>query len=386
MGFDLDRHQQIYENWKKGFLSAKGTINQNYIEEDLTRPNTRLFLQYITDMEAGINVSKTAKKGGRSPKTLNRLRSKVKGILKGLQEEGVSDVSKLTPEQLISYFNKWKQKGHSNDYAVRFRSFWRWWMTKNRREGKLIPDICEDLDTSKNSDSQFVWLTKHEFDQFRKYFDKEKQVLLMFCWDTIIRSPGELSALKVEDVYQNVKGEVWINIRDEISKTFGRKFNLVYSGDLILDHIKGKEPHEPLFVYSSPMFNKQMQKVAFQLWENKKSLAGEYYKNITLYDLRHSGAIHYRQLFQKTGQSLDSLRHRGGWTDFRMINYYTKLLGLDGHIDKEKTLLEEDKTNLEKELEKLKSDRDEELLAMKQQMKVLLQGLAELKQKEPSAG
>jgi len=71
-----------------------------------------------------------------------------------------------------------------------------------------------------------------------------------------------------------------------------------------------------------------------------------------MYDMRHSGAIHFRQLFQKTGQSLDLLRERGGWSDFKMINYYTKRLGLDGHIQKEKLLLQEDKTKLEDQVDK----------------------------------
>jgi translation initiation factor 2 beta subunit (eIF-2beta)/eIF-5 len=109
-----------------------------------------------------------------------------------------------------------------------------------------------------------------------------------------------------------------------------------------------------LFKFSPPVFNKKLQNIAKQIFGDKISEGGEYYKNITLYDFRHSGAIHFRQLFQKTGQSLDSLRHRGGWVDFDMINYYTKLLGLDGHIAKEKLLLDEDRTKIEKELDELK--------------------------------
>ena len=104
------------------------------------------------------------------------------------------------------------------------------------------------------------------------------------------------------------------------------------------------------------MFNKEMQRITKQLWKGKKIEGGDFYKNITGYDLRHSGAIHFRQLFQKTGQSLDLLRERGGWSDFKMINYYTKRLGLDGHISKEKLLLEEDKSRIEKEMEELRKN------------------------------
>ena len=356
MGKDVFGHEKIYQSWRQDFINSKGKINPLYLEDGLTKKNTALFLQYIIDMEQGLNVSKLSRKGGRSLKTLNRLRSKIKSIFVGLQEMGVEDVSKITPEQVNKYFKRWKDQGHSNDYAARFKAFWNWWVTKNRRQGKLIPNITEDLDASKGNNSSFVWINKEEFEEYRKYFDDEKQLILLFCFDTIIRSPGELSGLTVGDIYQNNKGEVWVNIPDEISKTFGRKFNLVYCGDQILKHIEGKNPTDPLFNYSSPVFNKQMQKIAKQVFGDKKSLGGEYFKNITLYDLRHSGAINFRQLFQKTGQSLDSLRHRGGWTNFDMINYYTQLLGLDGHIEKEKMLLQEDKTNIEKEIFKIKEE------------------------------
>ena len=109
-----------------------------------------------------------------------------------------------------------------------------------------------------------------------------------------------------------------------------------------------------MFEFSPAMFNQEMQRAARQLWDDKKSEGGEFYKNITGYDLRHSGAVHFRELFQKTGQSLDLLRERGGWNNFDIINYYTKRLGLDGYISKEKLLLEEDKSKIQKELEVLK--------------------------------
>ncbi len=48
-----------------------------------------------------------------------------------------------------------------------------------------------------------------------------------------------------------------------------------------------------------------------------------------------------------------------GWSDFKMINYYTKRLGLDGHISKEKLLLQEDKTRIEMELELQKKELDD---------------------------
>jgi len=347
MGNDVFNNKKKFDFWKS-------ELTPKYIEEGLTKQNSKLFINYILDMEQGINIPKKAVKGGRSPQTLNRLRIKIKTIFKGLQEMGVNDVSKVTYAEITKHFKLWEEQGHTTDYAKRFTAFWNWWMTKNRREGKVIQNICEDLRTTGKTETDFVWITKEEFDNFRKYFNKEKQLCLLFCYDAIVRAPSELFGLKVENIYVKNNDEVWVNIPDEISKTFGRHFNLVYCGNEILKFIEGKDPEEPLFKINYISFTKEIQRVAEQVFGNKKSQGGEFYKKITLYDLRHSGAINFRQLFQKTGQSLDSLRHRGGWKTFKMIDRYTKLLGLDGHINKEKFLLGEDRTRLEKELEEIK--------------------------------
>lgn len=342
---DIFHHSINWENWKK-------ELTPDYIEEGLTKENSKFYIQYLLDLELGANIPKTARKGARDVKTINRLRSKMICIFKLLQKNKISDVSKATEEQITKIFSDWT-KEHSSDYAKRFKAFWHWWMNINRKKGKIIGDVTEDLSTAPTNDgSSFVWLNKDEFDEFRKYFDDNKQTMLLFCFDSLIRAPTELSSLKVENIF--TKGEeVWVEIPKEISKTIGRKFNLVYSGEMILNYIKenGKKSEDYLFEFSPNMVNKEMHKIAEQLWKNKKSEGGELYKNITLYDLRHSGAIHFRQLFQKTGASLDILRERGGWTNFKMIDYYTKRLGLDGHISKEKLLLEEDRTKIEKEME-----------------------------------
>lgn len=356
---DVFNHIRNFEEWEK-------QLTPKYIEEGLTKLNSNIFVDYI------LYLGKT-----KSMNYANRNRTKLRSILIGLQNKGVKDISKVTEKQANDYFLEWC-KTHSEDYVKRFLAFWNWWKRENRRNGIVVQDLILDLKdfkNGKNGDSNFVWLTKDEFDKFRSYFEEDKQTILLFCFDTIIRAPTELLSLKAENIYQK-NGEVWIEIPKEISKTIGRKFNLVYSGELVLDYIEKykKNPEDYLFDFSPPMFNQEMQKIAKQLFGEKKSEGGEYFKNITLYDLRHSGAVHFRQLFQKTGQSLDLLRERGGWTDFKMINYYTKRLGLDGHISKEKLLLEEDKTKLEKEVDKLKKkqkETEEFKKQLKEKMKIL---------------
>lgn len=366
---DLFNHIENYKKWK-------GDLTEKYVEQGLTKENSKLFLQYITDMEKGLNVSNKNKKGARDLKTLNRLRGKVKQILKMLQDYGIKDISKISEEQAVSFFADWREKGHSSDYAKRFKAFWHWYMKVNRKKGITIPDITEEIDIS-DKKSKFVWIDKSAFDNFIKYFTPREQLILMFCYDSIIRSPTELLSMKVENVY--IKGkEIWIKIPQEITKTFERDFNLVYCGEELIKYTEDKKPEDYLFEFNPAYMNRKMQKIAEQIFGEKKSLGGEYFKNITLYDLRHSGAIHFRQLFANTGQSLDILRQRGGWTDFTMINEYTRMLGLDGHIDKEKTLLQEDKTQIEKEINRLKN-REKEYAQMFSQIKEELEGLKKRK-------
>ena len=117
------------------------------------------------------------------------------------------------------------------------------------------------------------------------------------------------------------------------------------------------------------MLNKKLQKVCVKVFGNKISdtRAGGLWSDIILYSLRHSGAIHLRIIASKNGKiSLDTLRQRGGWADFTMLNYYTKFIGLDGDIEKEDLIIQEDKTQIEKEIALIKKERKEEREELKE--------------------
>jgi len=191
------------------------------------------------------------------------------------------------------------------------------------------------------------------------YFSEDEQVVLMFVFDTLIRSPTELLSMRVKDIYQK-NGEAYFNIPVEISKTIGRQGNFLYCGEAVLKYIERNNlgPEDYLFSFPYTAFNDKMQAVAKQLFGDKLSHPrGEIYSKITLYDLRHSGACHLRQLAQKSGKiSLDTVRQRGAWIDLTMLNYYTEFLGLTGEIKKEDLMVEEDKSKLEKEIDELKKE------------------------------
>lgn len=359
---DIYHHQAMYNNWK-----YKVTVEGM---ETLSKSNSDILIRYIFDMEIGQNVSNKSKKGSRSYGRLNVLRRKCEQLFKMFEDTGVNDITRLTEKQAFEFFNR-MNKGEikrkdgkdyysSIDFVRALKSFWHWWIKVNRKEGKYVLDICEDLELRHNN-STFVYITKDQLDQILPYFTFNEQVFLKFLFDSIIRFPTEVSSLKVKNIYLK-DGDVWVNVPDEISKVIGRDFNLLFCGQDILNYIKKNniKDEDYLFYWINDTnqvynFNKKLKQVAVQVFGDVIShpKAGGKFSELSGYDFRHSGTIYLRQLAQKTNISLDSIRQRGGWTDFKMLNYYTKFLGLTGEIKKEQLLVEEDKTKFEKRIDEL---------------------------------
>lgn len=380
MKLDVFGHQQRYERWKES-VQKEGEVG-------LTRKNSNILMQYVFDMEIGANVSRISKKGGRSYPRLNNLRQRLAQIMRMLQERNVNDITKVSEKKITELFNdmmkgviktKKGQKYKSpQDYVKIFKSFWNWWIKINRKKRIAIPNIAEDLDSNNGLQPEFVYIEKEDFmNHFLPHFTKEEQLILLFVYDSIIRSPTELKSLQVKDVFK--KGsDVWVNIPDEISKVMGRQLNLIYCGDEILKYIeeKGKNASDYLFDFNHLVLRKKMKKVAEQLWGQKVShpKAGGKFKDITLYDLRHSGAIALRIKIHENPEalSIDTLRERGGWKNFRMLDYYTKFIGLSGEIKRDKLLLEEDKTRIENEMEMLKIENKKNIDQFNKKLKMVV--------------
>jgi len=367
MNIKRDVHHQIdrYKDWKQE-VSESGI-------DGISKNNSDILIEYIFDMEEGLNIPRGSKKGGRSFLRLNNLRSRIAFLMRILERRGIKDIRKANEQDLMRLFNDMRKgvlKTKSGevyksvaDYVKVLKAFWHWHMAKSRKAGIDVPDICEDLDTSREK-GKFVYLTKDQLERMLPYFSEDEQVVLMFIFDTLIRAPTELLSMKVKDIYQK-NGEVYFNIPAEISKTIGRQGNFLYCGEAVLKYIERKKlgPEDYLFSFPYTAFNDKMQMVAKQIFGDKLSHPrGEAYSKITLYDLRHSGACHLRQIAQKSGKiSLDSIRQRGAWVDLTMLNYYTEFLGLTGEIRKEDLMVEEDKTKLEKEIGELKKEHGKAL-------------------------
>ncbi|MBU0958899.1 MAG: hypothetical protein KKB31_03050, partial [Nanoarchaeota archaeon] len=211
----------------------------------MSRYNSDITLRYLDNMENGINISTKNVKGSRSHIRLNTIREKMKFFdLKFKEKYNLDKITDINEEQLCIFFSEMRRgiirrvdgkQYKSTSYSVRdFKAFWHWWMKINRKRGREIPDITIDLDTREDK-PKWVYLSEEQVKKLCDNANYKNKVLITFLFDTGIRAPTELMNIKVSDLYDDCKE---LNIRQEISKTFGRRIKLMICSDLIREYIQ----------------------------------------------------------------------------------------------------------------------------------------------------
>lgn len=84
-----------------------------------------------------------------------------------------------------------------------------------------------------------VYLTEQQVRQLCNKAKYEYKILIMFLFDSGIRSPTELINIKVSDLYKDCKE---LHIREEIVKkgSFGRRIKPLLCSNLLKEYIKKK--------------------------------------------------------------------------------------------------------------------------------------------------
>jgi len=282
----------------------------------------------------------------------------------------------VTEDQLHEFFTNMrkgiikrkdgKRYQTTSDFVKDFKAFWHWYIKIQKKEGDIVEDITSDLDSSREK-SLWVYLTE---EQVRKICNKAKyeyRVLIMFLFDSGIRAPTELMNIKISDLFNDFTE---LNIRDEISKTFGRRIKLMICSDLLKEYVKDKKliKEDYLFKISPPVVNKYLQRLSKKIFGDKESEAGEKYSRITMYDFRHCSACYWLPRYK----SESALKYRFGWKSSRFIHYYTELLGMKDTISEEDLLIDLTKTDIEKRLIKTEQENDllnEKIKVMEGQMR-----------------
>ena len=155
--------------------------------------------------------------------------------------------------------------------------------------------------------------------------DPRYKTLLAFLFDSGARVTESFS-LRRKDISQDEKGDVWVDIPDEVSKTFGRKIKLILCGKDLLACIKesGLKEDELIFSHSVPMVNRHLNEMGHELFGDGYSKAGERFANLTLYDFRHCSSCYWLRRYKTSG----NLMYRFGWKSEKYIHYYSEFLGM----------------------------------------------------------
>ncbi len=348
MKIDVFKHKEQYFTWKKKF--------EHLDLKDLTKQNSDLIKAYVFDMENGSNVSARSVKGSRSYIRLNNIKQRLVFITREFQERmHISNLSEVSEEHLFKFFNGMrngdirrkdgKEYQSVSDYVKVFKAFWHWYMKVNRKKGIEINDITLDLDTS-NHKPRWVYLNEAQIKQLCNNAKYDYKVLIMFLFDSGIRSPSELANIKVSDFYNDFKE---LQIRDEISKTFGRRIKLLLCSELVKDYVKSKnlQPQDFFFTMSYLCANKYLKRLSKRVFGDTISEAGAKYSELTLYDFRHCSCCYWLPRYK----SESALKYRFGWKKSDKIHYYSELLGMKDTISEEDLLVDTTKTEIERRLE-----------------------------------
>ena len=240
----------------------------------------------------------------------------------------------------------------------------------NKKKGLEIKDITLDLDLRQEK-PDWVYLNEEQIKKLCNKAKYEYKVLIMFLYDTGIRSPTELINVRISDFYNDYKE---LNIREEISKTFGRKIKLMLCSNLIKEYIKEEKlkADDQLFNIKPYSVNKYLKTLSKRIFGDSKSLAGKKYSELTMYDFRHCSCCFWLPRYK----SESALKYRFGWKGSDKIHYYSELLGMKDTIAEEDLLVDTTKTDIERKLEKSEKEKEimqERMQSMEEQMKRILE-------------
>jgi len=367
MKIDPYKSKERWIEWKKDIEAGI---------PDISKENSDLIKRYFNDMENGFNVS-SIRRGSRSFIRLNTLRTRIVFLAKQFERlYQLNSLTDLKEEQVSTFFANMrngtitKKDGGTfasvKDYVQDFKAFWHWWMKINKKKDIDIKDITMDLDTSVRK-PDWVYLTEEDVKKLCDEAKHDYKVLIMFLFDTGIRAPTELMNVRVSDLYNDCKE---LHIREETSKTFGRKIKLMLCSELLKWYIKnqGLKQEDCLFDINPSLVNRYLKRLAIRIFEDKTSPAGEKYCNITMYDFRHCSCCYWLPRYK----SESALKYRFGWKESDKIHYYSELLGMSDTISEDDMLVDVTRTEIEKRLEKSEKKNEmleEELGLLKEQMK-----------------
>ncbi|MGV8151772.1 MAG: hypothetical protein ACP5OG_01700 [Candidatus Nanoarchaeia archaeon] len=372
MKIDPHKNKERFLNWKdKNKSGIKG----------ISKTDSKLVLDYLSDMEIGQNIGIGSKKGGRSYIRLNSSKDKLMFIIRNFEENfNLNNIISIKEKDLHSFFSDMREgkikKSNGEiyksvgDYVKTFKAFWHWYQKVNRKRGVSIEDITIDLD-SKTEKPKWVYLTDEQIKNLVNVAQFNYKVLIWFLIDSGIRSPTELMNIRISDFSNNYKE---LNIKDEISKTFGRKIKLMICSDLVKSYViaLNLKQDDKFWTNCPGATNRYLKKLAKRVLGEDFSPAGQKYSEISLYDFRHNSACYWLPRYPKQ----QDMMYRFGWKEANKIFYYTEFLGMRDNISQESMLTEPEKGEIKQKQDDLERENaflNEKIASMELQMKKILE-------------
>lgn len=349
---------------EKAFLSSRTEFNDSIIET------------FLYQSREGINVPKIPNKKTRmrSPVRIRDLRTHLKSWDTWLNGYFNKTITEATENDILTIHNRLvkgdiktkqgKTYKSTKNFSRDIKAFWHWYQKYMKKEhGQIIEDITESLGDDVDEKPDFHYFNFEQFKLMVNNAPYHYKVLMWFMYDTGVRSPSELVNIKVSDLTE--KDDVlYLNIRGETSKTFGRKFKIMLCKDLLKEWIKSNNlnKNDYLFNITPNLVNRFLGRVGYRVLgfgeeytvTEGKRVHKRHRNGLTMYDFRHCSGCYWRSKYSKESAFI----YKFGWTNLKMANYYTEFLGMKDSISEDDLIDTEAKTRLEKELEVEKRKRE----------------------------
>ena len=346
--------KEKYAKWRANALTNGIT--------GVTSANSTIILQYLQDMEQGLNVETSNKRGGRSAIRLNTIAIRLPLLAKAFEVRYKRNLTELDENCVMAFFadmrngtirrKDGKEYRCAGDYVKEIKAFWNWYTKINRKKDITIRNIAQDLDKSYEK-PDWVYLTEEQIRLLCSKANQKYQTLIWFLFDTGIRAPTELVNVKASDFHNDFKE---LNIREEASKTFGRRIKLMICSKMIKEYAHHNKfaPEDYIFDICPSSTNRWLKKLAKKTLGDKVSPAGQKYSDLTLYDFRHNSCCYWLPRYK----SESALKYRFGWKKSDKIHYYSELLGMRDTISEEDMLIDITKTEIEQKLQKAEKEKE----------------------------
>jgi hypothetical protein len=393
-------HKGNHEKWLKSinypenpdFLAFKG----------ISQDASRLLTQYLLDLYVGKNLARGTKRGQRSFIHLCNSRMRLRRLVADIETRTKKKILDLTEDDILFIFNgmrngtilNFNEKPYMDvcSYSKRFIAFWHWIQKTQKETHPNLLNIVESLDSRKESKPKWIYFTLKDVEAMGDIApDFYYKVLVFFLFDSGIRAPKELMNVRAKD-FSEVPGTnlLFLTVREETSKTFGRKIKLMIASDLIKKFIEKYKLHPDDFLFTKTYIHttRIIAKIGHKILGIGKVHKQKHSKilirqGVTMYDFRHNSCCHYLPIYKSENQMM----YRYGWKKGEMIHYYSEFIGMKDTITEDDMLIDTTKTEIMQQLQKeqnkvvvlqeqMQSQREEMDERMKKMEQMLLQKFA----------